>query len=185
MISPRTLAAWRNLLPDASFLSVYGSTETLATAMLYRVRPDEPMKDRLPLGEAVGNTRAFIITEQGKEAKNGEEGELLISGDSLAEGYYKDPNKTKEVFIQNPWIANYPSILYKTGDWVRKDENGMVVYCGRKDSQVKIRGHRVELDEIRDAALHMGGVYNSVCVYDGESKELVLFYEGEIGEKNG
>ena len=93
-----------------------------------------------------------MVTEDGREAREEEAGELLVSGSFLAEGYYKDKEKTEKAFIQNPLNDSYPERVYRTGDLVRLNHRGELMYLGRKDLQMKRMGFRIEAGEIEAAA---------------------------------
>jgi acyl-coenzyme A synthetase/AMP-(fatty) acid ligase len=91
-------------------------------------------------------------------------------------GYYNDPEKTAEAFIQNPANTAYTERIYRTGDIGRRNERGELVFLCRRDSQIKHMGHRIELGEIELAALKLEEVSQACCVYDDKSKRIVLFY---------
>ena len=97
-------------------------------------------------------------------------------------GYYNNPEKTAEVFTQNPLNTAYPERIYRTGDIGRYNEYGELVFVSRKDSQIKHMGHRIELGEIEAAALKLDEVRRVCCVYDADAKRIVLFFVGETEE---
>ena len=94
--------------------------------------------------------------------------------------YYKNPEKTKEAFVQNPLNRYYPERVYRTGDIVKYNEQGELIYISRKDFQIKRRGYRIELGEIEAGANSVEKVKACACVYDKERDSLVLVYEGGI-----
>ena len=106
-------------------------------------------------------------------------GELCIRGSFLAMGYYDNPEKTAEVFVQNPLNTHYPETIYRTGDLVSINERGEIMYHGRKDFQIKHRGNRIELGEIENAAAAVPGIEMCACIYDTEKERIVLFYQGK------
>lgn len=103
------------------------------------------MRKPLPIGVACDNCDLIIVDENGKEATSGE---LLVSGPFLADGYYHNPSKTSEAFVQNPLNDAYPEVVYRTGDLVYRGEDGLLRYQGRKDFQIKHMGYRIEPGEI-------------------------------------
>ena len=110
--------------------------------------------------------------------RQGEEGELCVRGTSLAMGYYKNPDKTAKVFVQNPLNRNYPEIIYRTGDMVYVNELGEIVFKGRKDSLIKHMGYRIELGEIEHAVINKLKLVEYCCVvYNKQKKEITMFYE--------
>ena len=134
--------------------------------------------ESLPIGKACYNCDVLIIKEDGTRAKNGEEGELCVRGSFLALGYYNNPEKTNQAFIQNPLNTAYPEIIYKTGDIVKTNERGEILYISRKDFQIKHMGYRIELGEIENAINNIDGIISCACIYDNENKKIILFYQG-------
>ncbi len=122
------------------------------------------------------NCNVFIVNKDGKKAKTGEEGELYVRGSFVAAGYYNNNEKTAKAFVQNPINKAYPEICYKTGDLVRVNNIGEIIYMGRKDFQIKHMGYRIELGEIEAAVNSVEGVQECACVYDKENEIIVLFY---------
>jgi acyl-coenzyme A synthetase/AMP-(fatty) acid ligase len=99
-------------------------------------------------------------------------------------GYYNNPEKTSEAFVQNPLNKAYPELIYRTGDIGRYNEYGELCFVCRKDSQIKHMGHRIELGEIEAAALKCDGVSRAAAVYDNEGKRIALFYTGDTEENS-
>ena len=170
----KQLNYWINKLSDeVVFANLFGPTEATDICTFYRVnrkfRDDEP----LPIGNACDNCDVFIVGDDGKAA---DEGELYIRGTFLASGYYNNPDKTAEAFVQNPLNSSYPEICYKTGDLVRLNEYGELMYKGRKDFQIKHMGYRIELGEIETAASAVEGMKECACVYDADNDKIVMFY---------
>jgi acyl-coenzyme A synthetase/AMP-(fatty) acid ligase len=94
-------------------------------------------------------------------------------------GYYNDPEKTANAFVQNPLNPHYPEIIYRTGDIVYLNERGEIMYVGRKDFQIKHNGYRIELGEIENAVLGTGLVKTVCVVYNQQQKEIVMFYQSK------
>ena len=106
--------------------------------------------DTSNIGRGVGS-RLWIVEQADHNhlAPIGCMGELVIEGPVLARGYFEDGEKTKAAFIDNvPWLPEEPSRIYKTGDLARYDSDGTVQFLGRRDTQVKLRGQRLELGEV-------------------------------------
>ena len=166
--------------PDAKFFNLYGPTEATGLSCYWAadraLEADEP----IPIGRPFRNTRIMLINEQGKRAGQGEVGEIYISGTCVTLGYYNNPEKTAEAFVQNPLQSAYPEIVYRTGDLGRYNDYGELVFVSRKDSQIKHMGHRIELGEIEAAAATLEGVGRVCCVYPAEKKKIVMYYAGEI-----
>ena len=144
----------------------YGPTECTVTVTRAEVRPGQPVT----IGDAVPGSRAHVLDEDLNDVAFGEWGELCISGASLARGYLGREELTNEKFVQHALHGR----IYRTGDRVRCAADGALVYDGRLDAQVKLRGHRVELGEIESRIAAMDGVRAAACtVQAGET--LVAF----------
>jgi amino acid adenylation domain-containing protein len=127
----------------------YGPTECTVVATSGEVAPAGTDTKQPSIGRAIDNTEIFILDEQKQQAPQGSAGELYIGGAGLARGYRNSPGLTAEKFIANPFAnGNGVTRLYRTGDRARVLPNGEIEFIGRLDDQIKIRGYRVELDEI-------------------------------------
>ncbi len=173
------LNLWRKYLPDALYANLYGPTEITDVCTYYIVDREFKDDDPLPIGTACQNTDFIILNENKEAAAKGEIGELCIRGRSLALGYYKNTEKSNEVFIQNPLNQKYRDLIYCTGDLVKLNERDEIIYLGRKDFQIKHMGHRIELGEIEVAAGGIAEIETCACVYDDEKQKIVFFYIGQ------
>ncbi|MBQ9085756.1 MAG: amino acid adenylation domain-containing protein [Clostridia bacterium] len=173
---------WRKALPNAAFFNLYGPTEATGMSCYWRADRDLDEEEPIPVGRPFDNTDILLLTDEGKRALAGESGEICIRGTCLTMGYYNNPEKTAEVFTQNPLNSAYPERIYRTGDMGRYNEYGDLVFVCRKDSQIKHMGHRIELGEIESAALKLDSVRRACCVYDADAKRIVLFYVGDTEE---
>lgn len=171
---------WRRFLPGCIYANLFGPTETTDICTFYRVDRDFRDDESLPIGKACDNCDVFLLTETGRKAQIGEEGELVVRGSFLADGYYNDPEKTAAAFPQNPLNNSYPERVYKTGDLAKLNEKGEYIYISRKDFQVKRMGYRIELGEIEAAASSLDQVKSSAALYDASGDRLILVYEGKI-----
>ena len=171
---------WRAALPDTRFFNLYGPTEATGMSCYWRADRELGEDEPIPIGKPFHNTRIMLINEQGKRAEPGEVGEIYISGTCVTLGYYNNPEKTAEAFVQNPLQSAYPEIVYRTGDLGRYNDHLELVFVSRKDSQIKHMGHRIELGEIEAAAATLEGVGRVCCVYPADQKKIVMYYVGEI-----
>jgi amino acid adenylation domain-containing protein len=138
------------LVPHARFANLYGPTETnVCTWYDVAVAPD-PSQD-IPIGKAIPNDDVFVMTEAGRPAQPGERGELYVRGATVMRGYWGDPERTSSSMVADPRQGSLGDPAYKTGDIVELLPDGLFRYVGRRDSQVKTRGYRVELGEIEAA----------------------------------
>lgn len=174
---------WRETLPEASFTNLYGPTEGTGMCCYYRVEREFAENEAIPIGRPFPNREILLLTPQGELAGKGEEGEICIRGTALTLGYYNDPERTAEAFVQNPLNMAYPERIYKTGDIGCYNEAGELLFVSRKDYQIKHMGHRIELGEIEVNVDMLPGVRMAACIYDTEKSKIVLFYVGELLEK--
>ncbi len=179
----RVLAEWQAHLPQAEFINQYGPTETTASCTYYVVREKADVDTVLPIGRPYRNYGIVLLNEDGTATKPGETGEICVSGVGVTLGYFGNPEMTAKCYIQNPLNDKYPEILYKTGDYGRYDENGELLFCGRKDRLIKLMGHRVELEEIERTAAKAPGVEACACAFDEKTETLCLVYTGEAETK--
>ena len=180
----RVLRKWQENLPEAHFVNQYGPTETTASCTYYSVDHTVEDDEVLPIGKAYDNYRVFLIDEHGNEPAVGEQGEICVCGPILALGYYNDPGRTAAAFTLNPLNKAYPERMYRTGDYGRLDEAGILHFCGRMDRQIKHMGHRVELDEVEHAANVVEGVAESCVIYNKAKEVLILFYTGDCDRRS-
>lgn len=135
----------RLLNPDMQVLNAYGPTENTVCASLYDCTGHKVSGEYLPIGKPMANVDLFIVDDSGHLAPEGVVGELFISGNSLATGY-TDEQETQQKFIQ--WQQGNGQRVYRTGDLCRWNESGDLIFVGRRDSQIKLRGVRIEPAEI-------------------------------------
>ncbi|MBP3809665.1 MAG: amino acid adenylation domain-containing protein [Clostridiales bacterium] len=171
---------WKKALPDVRYINLYGPTETTGVSMYYEVDRDFEDDDVIPLGKAFENVDIFLLDENNKLA---DEGEICMRGTCVTLGYYQDPERTSQAFVQNPLNDRYPEIIYRTGDIARRNDRGELVFVSRKDFQIKHMGHRVELGEIEADVNSIKGVRNSCAVYLKKKDRIELYYEGRPEEK--
>jgi acyl-coenzyme A synthetase/AMP-(fatty) acid ligase len=172
---PELLARHRALLPDCLFENNYGPTEVAVWAMANVIRPDSaalPAAARtVPIGRPVDGLRCHVLDESLRPVPAGEPGELYFSGAAVARGYHRRPQLTAERFIPSPFAADPGARMYRTGDIARALPDGTIEFVGRRDAQVKVRGHRVELGEVEAALNRHPDVAEAavdVRVYAGE-----------------
>ena len=180
----KVLRKWQENLPEAHFVNQYGPTEATASCTYYIVDHTVEEDEVLPIGQAYDNYRVFLIDEHGNESAVGEQGEICVCGPILALCYYNDWKRTDVAFTLNPLNKAYPERMYRTGDYGRLDEDGILHFCGRMDRQIKHMGHRVELDEVEHAADVVEGVAESCVIYNKAKEVLILFYTGDCDRRS-
>ncbi len=179
----KQLNYWMRHLPGLLYANLFGPTETTDICTYYVVDRQFEDGESLPIGRACNNCDVMVINSDGAESAVGEEGELYVRGSFLSSGYYRNPEKTAEVFVQNPLNPYYPEPVYRTGDIVKYNERGELIYCGRKDFQIKHMGYRIELGEIENNAVAAEGVGVAACIFDAAADSLVMVYEGKISQE--
>ncbi len=177
------LNKWMEKYPDARYANFYGPTEVTDTCTVYEVNRRFDDTEMLPIGGPCANMDVFLLDEQDREVTDvGAIGEICVRGTGLAYGYYNAPEKTKEVFVQNPLNHAYPEIIYRTGDLAQWNEQGEMVYRSRKDFQIKHMGRRIELGEIETALLSLKEIRLGCCLYDMKRSWIVAVYQGDLSE---
>ncbi len=175
----RQFNLWRNALPNARFFNLYGPTEATGMSCWYEATREFAEDETIPVGRPFCNTGLLLIGEDGREVAQGERGEIYLRGTCVTLGYYQNPQKTAEAFVQNPLHHAYPEIVYRTGDLGYLNAAGELMFVGRRDHQIKHMGHRIELGEIEAAAATDEGVRRACCLYDDVARKIAVFYTGE------
>ncbi|WP_205660921.1 non-ribosomal peptide synthetase [Amycolatopsis vastitatis] len=152
--------------PGRRMVNGYGPTECTVTCLRADVEPGKPVA----VGKPVPGMRAWVLDEQLEPVKPGEKGELCMSGAGLALGYHGKPELTAEKFPRHPRLGR----LYRTGDLVHAEADGTLFYHGRIDSQVKLRGYRIELEAIESSLARFPGVREAACRVQGEGAGQVI-----------
>jgi len=177
----RCLNRWRRNFPAARFVNIYGMTETGGFATFYEADRDFSDDDPLPMGRPMSN-RSVLVLGDGKQVlpeERGKTGELYVRGSGLALGYVGEGGEAESAFCRNPLRTEYHEKILRTGDIVRYNEYGELVYAARTDAQIKHQGRRIELGEIEVAMAAVPGVVAGCCLYDEVKSEIVYFYEGD------
>ena len=172
----KQLRTWQEKLPNVRFVNLYGPTEITVDCTYFDVTRQYSDNEYIPIGKACRNMQVIVLKDNDTEAAVGEVGELCVRGSGVALGYYGNRAKTDEMFVQNPLNPLYNDIIYRTGDLVKPESDGNLVFVSRKDFQVKHKGNRIELGEIEVAVNAIKGVTNAACIFDHEQDKLVLYY---------
>ena len=179
----KQLRVFIKYIPKARYFNLYGPTEATGMSCYYEVDREFGDNETIPIGKPFNNSEVILLDEKDRIPRQGELGEICISGSSLTLGYYRDFEKTSRVFVQNPLNRLYPEIIYRTGDLGRYNDRGELIFAGRKDNQIKHMGYRIELSEIEAITGWIDGVSNACCYFDDINKKIILFYTGEAVEK--
>ncbi|ODS23828.1 hypothetical protein AB835_06705 [Candidatus Endobugula sertula] len=159
----------------AKLHNFYGPTEASidVTAYTYMGEPNNNIGYQVPIGKPIANVKLYILDDQLNPVMPGSLGQIYISGICLAEGYLYDDALTSKQFITNPYGDGIYSKLYRTGDFGVYTTDQNILFLGRQDRQVKIRGNRIELDEVEA----------TIAQYDGVSRSLVEINENNLQER--
>ena len=148
---PKHLHALRKRWPQARFSNVYGPAE-VNQCTYYHIPDDEPESEAaLPIGRIWGNAEGLVVDEKDRVVARGECGELLIRTPTMMRGYWNQPELNERAFYRRTVAGGVSDVFYRTGDLVQDRGDGVLMFFGRKDRQIKTRGYRVELDEVESA----------------------------------
>ncbi|MBG9713648.1 non-ribosomal peptide synthetase [Bacillus cereus] len=157
---------------DIELINLYGPTEACIDSTYYICSKESYLKN-IPIGRPIDNMKIYILDKNLKPTPIGVPGEIYIAGEGLAKGYHNFPSLNDEKFISNHFFRN--TKMYKTGDVGKYDINGNIIYISRIDNQVKIRGNRIELGEVKEVITEHSLVKNSVVIPNEEKSNLISF----------
>lgn len=169
---------WFAAQPEVKLVNAYGLTET-SDDTNHEVMDQAPEGDRIPLGRPIHNVRVYIVDEHLMPVPLGAPGEIVFSGVCVGRGYVNDPERTRLAFTTDPHREGHR--LYRGGDYGRWLPGGRLAFLGRRDSQVKISGFRIEIGEIENALSRVPEIRDGAVVVaerPGRGKYLVAFYSG-------
>jgi amino acid adenylation domain-containing protein len=148
---PAHLRALMTLVPGALVANVYGPAE-VNQCTHYRVPalPDD-YESSIPIGRIWDNSEGLLLDADDSLVTDGDIGELVVRTPTMMRGYWGRPDLNAKAFYRRPAAGGDEDVFYRTGDLMRRDEAGLLRFCGRKDRQIKTRGYRVELDEVENA----------------------------------
>jgi amino acid adenylation domain-containing protein len=170
---------WFAAQPHVALVNAYGLTET-SDDTNHEVMAEPPDGERVPLGRAVNNVRVYVVDERMALVPFGAPGEIVFSGVCVGRGYVNDPDGTRRAFGADPYRPG--ERLYRSGDNGRWRPDGKLEFLGRRDSQVKMSGRRIEIGEVESALSRAADVGRCAVVVGepaGRSRQLVAFYSGD------
>jgi guanidinoacetate N-methyltransferase len=179
---PALVARHHALVPGAGLFNEYGPTEATVWSTVYQCENRNSART-VPIGKPIANAQIYLLDEQLRPALNGASGEVYVGGDGVARGYFNRPELTAAKFIPDPFSKNPGARLYRTGDLARLLPDGNLEFLGRLDNQIKIRGHRIELDEIEAVLKEHPSVQDAAVIavektqpapVNGEAEQLIL-----------
>ncbi|MFK3815873.1 non-ribosomal peptide synthase/polyketide synthase [Pseudomonas sp. NPDC089407] len=175
-LSSALAAQVRQRLPQVRLHNVYGPTETTVDCSVWTLQPGAALpQGALPIGQAIDNTRLYVLDGDDQLVPWGVAGQLHIGGAGVTRGYLGLPEQQAERFIASPFVSG--DRLYRSGDLVRLDPHGNLMFLGRTDQQIKLRGLRIEPGEIEACLGHVAGVRDAVVLAVDDAR-LVAYYTG-------
>ncbi|MCW9017691.1 MAG: amino acid adenylation domain-containing protein, partial [Kangiellaceae bacterium] len=159
-------------VPGMKLFNVYGPTETTVWSSVKRLNESH----NVTLGQPIANTRMYILDKSLNLLPEGQKGDLYIAGEGLALGYLKDEYRTSQAFIDDPFVDGEQ--MYRTGDVAAWSEEGELLYHGRSDNQVKLRGYRIELEDVESALRSCDEVTNAAVVVreQGDGNSILVAF---------
>jgi surfactin family lipopeptide synthetase A len=181
-ITPEMIARWYVQFPKVPLLNLFGSTECSSNAAYFDTRNLKLESQLVPIGKPIANTKIYLLDDDLKLVPKGVIGEMCVSGDCVAKEYFNQPELTQKTFLNNPFENENENengngryrILCRTGDAALINEEGYLELVSRKDSQIKIRGFRVELGDIESAANQFVKIEKSVAVAYQTARGLAI-----------
>lgn len=168
----KDLAGWREAVPEAEFVNLYGSSEIAGIACYYRIPKGKPAPDPLPIGHPLPNCRVYLGHDG--VVDGADQGEIMIESAALADEYIGNAEKTAEVFCDAVIDGESRRVL-RTGDLARREADGKLVYMSRDDGMIKYKGYRIELGEIEAAVSALDFVVRCCCLYDAVRERITVF----------
>ncbi len=175
-VNPSALQTWKQVVGHSiRWFNAYGPTETSPTTTIYEAGSSAWEGGKyVPIGRPLANTRAYVLDGAKNPVPVGVAGELYIAGAGVARGYLNAPELTAQKFLPDPFSADPTNRMYRTGDQGFLLPDGNLVFLGRLDRQIKIRGYRVELDEIEAVLARHPAVRACAVVVQGQGNEVRL-----------
>jgi acyl carrier protein len=181
-LSAELLEQCRRTLPNTRIINLYGSSEVAGDITCFDTDQSEPLTS-VPIGRPISNTRVYIVDRHLNPVPIGVSGELLGGGDCVAKGYWRREELTAARFISDPFRSEAAARVFRTGDLARYREDGEIDYLGRLDHQIKLRGTRIEPEEIEFALAKHESVREAAVAVRGAlgHEQLVAFVAPAAG----
>jgi amino acid adenylation domain-containing protein len=172
---PAHLKALMQLVPSAQVSNVYGPAEVNQCTYYHVPALPDDYDESLPIGQVWDNSEGLLLDPDDQPVADGEIGELVVRTTTMMRGYWGRPDLNAKAFFRRPVAGGDDDVFYRTGDLMRRDDAGLLRFCGRKDRQIKTRGYRVELDEVENALSLQPGVAECAvyAVPDAEGSNII------------
>ncbi|MFD0121559.1 non-ribosomal peptide synthetase [Streptomyces virginiae] len=187
VLPPELCTRWYARHPQAAIVNAYGLTECSDDNTHAFIGPDVHAQlehGRLPVGRPLRNNSLYLLDAALAPVPPGVPGELFIGGTGVGPGYLRDPRRSSERYVPDPFSAVPGSRMYRTGDLARMRADGQLDFLGRQDHQVKVRGNRIELGEVETALRAVPGVGEAVVAVDRDhagQQRLICYFTGTPG----
>ncbi|WP_166635817.1 MULTISPECIES: non-ribosomal peptide synthetase [Idiomarina] len=183
VLSATRIKQLKQAYPALTIINGYGPTETTTFASCHTFSAADVEQGIVPIGRPIDNTRIYILDDNKALLPPMCEGEIYIAGAGVGLGYWQAPEQSAAAFLPDPFVADDDARMYRSGDIACFDMNGLIRYMGRRDGQVKLRGYRIELAEIRAALESIETVAQAEVMVrsEGDEKQLVAYYIGHNG----
>ena len=175
------LKTWMDASPNAEWWHFYGSTEMFSVAV-GRVDRNHSEGDRLPVGRLFDQVRLLFLDEEGRPVPPGEKGEMYAASPWVGLCYHRDAERTAAAWVEDP-LDTGEGRYFRSGDVGYLREDGQLMVLGRRDSQIKHMGYRMELGEVESALHAVPEVAESCILYRRETGKIWCFYTGDLTEK--
>ena len=185
VLSPSHVQKALQALPTCRLINGYGPTENTTFTCCYSIPPTHQDGRPIPIGMPINHTDVHVLDEDFRPVAAGEVGQLCTGGHGVALGYLNRQDLTERTFVADPFSGRPGSLMYLTGDLVRRRSDGNLEFLGRMDRQVKINGKRIELEEIEETLRQFGPVRDAVTVVrtpDGATKQIAAYVTAEPGQ---
>jgi amino acid adenylation domain-containing protein len=177
-LMPAMVKRWLALYPSIPIVNTYGATEA-ADDISHYIMYECPVTNTVPvLKRPIQYVEVHIVNDRLQHVPVGTKGEILLAGPGIGRGYLNDEEKTKRSFLKGPINGiTARERVYRTGDTGRYLPDGTMEFSGRKDTQVKIRGHRVELGEIEHTLMDISGIGHAAVLINAAHDQLIAYYQ--------
>jgi amino acid adenylation domain-containing protein len=159
--------------------NMYGPTETTVWSAVKQIKGDDAA---ITIGRAINNTQVYILDDNSKPVAHGQTGEICIGGDGVARGYHNRPDLTAEKFVINKTLSE--SRIYRTGDLGKYNDDGELICLGRTDFQIKLRGYRIEVEEIESQLLQLPFITGAVVIAVDDRLLAYVTADGYVGNND-
>ncbi|MCA1436361.1 amino acid adenylation domain-containing protein [Bradyrhizobium sp. BRP20] len=177
-------ARWRGSFPGVPLWNFYGATECASNAAVHETSDADGNSALIPVGRPIDNVKLYVLDARLKRVPVGASGELCIAGRCLSAGYWQDQDRTDRCFLPNPYDGGQYDVLYRSGDIARISISGLLEICGRSDNQIKVRGFRIEPEEVEVALESHPAIAKAAVFAEGIDEDRRLTASLEPAREN-